>query len=74
MGAVYRVERDDGAYAQHAALKLIRAGTDSQAARDRFLRERQILARLRHPNIATLLDGGISGDGDPWFVMELVDS
>lgn len=73
MGAVYRVERDDGAYAQHAALKLIRAGTDSQAARERFLRERQILARLRHPNIATLLDGGISGDGDPWFVMELID-
>jgi len=73
MGAVYRVDRDDGAYTQHAALKLIRAGTDSQAARERFLRERQILARLRHPNIATLLDGGISGDGDPWFVMELVD-
>lgn len=73
MGAVYRVDRDDGAYTQHAALKLIRAGTDSQAARERFLRERQILARLRHPNIATLLDGGISGEGDPWFVMELVD-
>ncbi len=73
MGAVYRVDRDDGAYAQHAALKLIRAGTDSQSARERFLRERQILARLRHPNIATLLDGGITGDGDPWFVMELVD-
>lgn len=73
MGAVYRVDRDDGAYAQHAALKLIRAGTDSQAARERFLRERQILARLRHPNIATLLDGGISSEGDPWFVMELVD-
>ena len=73
MGAVYRVDRDDGAYVQHAALKLIRAGTDSQTARERFLRERQILARLRHPNIATLLDGGINGDGDPWFVMELVD-
>ena len=73
MGAVYRVDRDDGAYTQHAALKLIRAGTDSQAARERFLRERQILARLRHPNIATLLDGGISSEGDPWFVMELVD-
>lgn len=73
MGAVYRVDRDDGAYTQHAALKLISAGTDSQAARERFLRERQILARLRHPNIATLLDGGISSEGDPWFVMELVD-
>ncbi len=73
MGAVYRVERDDGAYAQHAALKLIRAGTDSVAARERFLRERQTLARLQHPHIATLLDGGVSTEGEPYFVMELVD-
>ncbi|RZA14481.1 MAG: hypothetical protein EOP93_18600, partial [Lysobacteraceae bacterium] len=60
MGAVYAVERSDGAYTQRAALKLIRASADSPAARERFLRERQILAGLRHPNIATLLDGGIS--------------
>ena len=73
MGAVYRVERDDGAYTQQAALKLIRAGTDSVAARERFLRERQTLARLQHPHIATLLDGGVSTEGDPYFVMELVD-
>ncbi len=73
MGAVYRVERDDGAYTQQAALKLIRASTDSQAARERFLRERQILAALRHPHIATLLDGGISPQGEPYFVMELID-
>ena len=73
MGTVYEVQRDDGAYAQRAALKLIRSAADSPAARDRFLRERQILARLQHPNIATLLDGGISADGEPWFVMELVD-
>src|SRR5690606_27663241 len=43
MGAVYAVERGDGAYAQQAALKLIRASADSAAARERFLRERQIL-------------------------------
>ena len=73
MGAVYAVERSDGAYAQRAALKLIRASADSAASRERFLRERQILARLQHPNIATLLDGGISADGEPYFVMELVD-
>ncbi|HWS25061.1 MAG TPA: serine/threonine protein kinase, partial [Xanthomonadales bacterium] len=60
MGAVYRVERSDGAYAQQAALKLIRTSADSPAARERFQRERQILAGLQHPNIATLLDGGIS--------------
>ena len=73
MGAVYAVERSDGAYAQTAALKLIHASADSAASRERFLRERQILARLQHPNIATLLDGGISADGEPYFVMELVD-
>jgi len=73
MGAVYAVERSDGAYAQRAALKLIRAAADSPAARERFLRERQLLAQLRHPNIATLLDGGFSDDGDPYFVMEYVD-
>ncbi len=73
MGAVYAVERSDGAYTQQAALKLIRTGADSPAARERFLRERQILAGLPHPNIATLLDGGISTDGEPYFVMERVD-
>ena len=73
MGAVCRVERSDGAYAQRAALKLIRTSADSPAARERFLRERQILAGLQHPNIATLLDGGISAEGEPYFVMELVD-
>ena len=73
MGAVYAVERSDGAYTQQAALKLIHASADTAAARERFLRERQILARLQHPNIATLLDGGINADAEPWFVMELVD-
>ena len=73
MGAVYAVERGDGAYRQQAALKLIRASADSPAARDRFLRERQILAQLQHPNIATLLDGGFSAEGEPYFVMERVD-
>lgn len=73
MGAVYSVERSDGAYAQRAALKLIRASANTPIARERFLRERQILAGLQHPNIATLLDGGFSTDGEPYFVMEQVD-
>jgi eukaryotic-like serine/threonine-protein kinase len=73
MGTVYAVQRSDGAYAQRAALKLIRTAADSPAARERFLRERQWLAQLRHPNIATLLDGGFSDEGDPYFVMEYVD-
>ena len=73
MGTVYRVERSDGSYRQQAALKLIRSASDSPAARERFLRERQTLARLKHPNIATLLDGGFAPDGDPYFVMEYID-
>ena len=72
MGAVYRVERNAGDYVQIAALKRIRVGLDTQAARQRFMRERQILARLRHENIASLVDGGLEGD-TPWFAMELVD-
>jgi serine/threonine-protein kinase len=73
MGNVYEVARADGAYAQRAALKLIRAAADSAVVRERFLRERQILAQLRHPGIATLLDGGFTDEGDPYFVMEYVE-
>lgn len=72
MGAVYRVERADGAYHQKAALKRIRMGLDSGDAQQRFLRERQILATLRHPNIARLIDGGVAGE-TPYFAMELVE-
>ncbi|MEO8379933.1 MAG: serine/threonine-protein kinase [Acidobacteriota bacterium] len=73
MGAVYEVLRDDGAFQQRAALKMIRADVDSEAGRRRFLDERQILAHLNHPNIARLLDGGESDDGIPYLVMEAVD-
>ena len=73
MGAVYRGERADGAFRQQAAIKLIRLGLDHPDLRRRFLRERQILASLKHPNIATLLDGGVAGNGAPYFAMELID-
>lgn len=72
MGAVYRGERVEGGFQQPAAIKLIRLGMDQPELRQRFLRERQILARLRHPNIATLLDGGVTDEGAPYFAMELV--
>ncbi len=72
MGAVYRVERVDGAYQHQAALKRIRIGLDSALARQRFLRERQILARLQHPHIAGVLDGGVDEHNAPYFVMPLV--
>lgn len=73
MGAVYRVARADGDYEHDAALKRIRIGLDSAPARERFLRERRILARLRHPGIAGLIDGGMDDAGAPYFVMTLVD-
>ena len=73
MGAVYLAERDDGAFEQRVALKLIKRGMDSDQVVARFRAERQILASLEHPNIARLLDGGASDDGQPFFVMEYID-
>ena len=72
MGVVWLAERADGQFRQRAALKLIKRGMDTDAVLARFLRERQILARLDHPNIAHLLDGGIAADGRPYFAMEYV--
>ncbi|MEP7346127.1 MAG: serine/threonine-protein kinase, partial [Gemmatimonadaceae bacterium] len=73
MGIVYLAERADGQFKQQVALKLIRHGMGSDEIHHRFLVERQILARLNHPNIARLLDGGLSADGRPYFAMEYVD-
>ncbi len=80
MGVVYLAERADGQFDQQVALKLIRQGGDFDAVVRRFLAERQILARLRHENIARLFDGGLaepaSGqpeDRQPYFIMELVE-
>ena len=55
------------------ALKLIKPGMDSRAVLQRFEQERQALALMDHPNIAKVLDGGITPNGQPFFVMELVD-
>ncbi len=73
MGEVYLAERADGHFEQRVALKLIRRGMDSREIIRRFLTERQILARLDHPGIARLLDGGSAEDGRPYFVMEHVE-
>ncbi|ABI76756.1 serine/threonine protein kinase [Hyphomonas neptunium ATCC 15444] len=68
MGTVYRVRRADGLYEQEAALKLMRPLAPEHLAL--FESERQFLARLEHPGIARLLDGGGGADGRPWMVME----
>lgn len=72
MGAVYEAVRDDEQFRQQVAIKVIKRGMDMDFARDRFLRERRILASLDHPHIARLLDGGATADGLPYFVMEFV--
>jgi len=73
MGAVYRASRDDAEYSQRVAIKLVRPASESRSALLRFRRERQILARLSHPNIARLLDGGSTPDGMPYLVMEFIE-
>lgn len=73
MGAVWLAERDDGQYRQQVAIKLIRLGMDSEHILRQFRRERALLARLQHPNIAQLIDGGIDERGRPWFAMEYID-
>ncbi|MFN8582337.1 MAG: serine/threonine-protein kinase [Gemmatimonadaceae bacterium] len=73
MGRVYVAERADGQYAHEVAVKMLKAERLGTEARARFLHERQILAQLDHPKIARLLDGGVTPEGLPYFVMELVD-
>ena len=70
---VFLAERDDGQFTQKVALKLLRPGYDSEIDQGRFRAERQILASLSHPNIGRLFDGGVTDDGLPFLVMELVE-
>ena len=72
MGSVFLAVREDD-YRKRVALKLVSWGTESQDVLDRFYVERQILAGLEHPGIARLLDGGTTGDGRPYLVMEYVE-
>jgi serine/threonine protein kinase len=73
MGSVYLAERSDGAFRRQVAVKLIRPGQGSALLIARFQQEREILASLDHPNIARLLDAGMTEEGLPYFVMELVE-
>src|SRR5690606_11505234 len=72
MGTVFPATRADGRVARRVAIKFLRRSVASDLALHRFREERQILARLNHPNIAALIDGGMTPDGQPYFVMEYV--
>ncbi len=73
MAVVYGAHRADGAFEQEVAVKVLGLGLLSLGTGDRFRREQQVLARLRHPQIATMLDGGVGDDGTPYLVMERID-
>jgi eukaryotic-like serine/threonine-protein kinase len=83
MATVYRAERVDAEFEQHVALKLLHLSGDAtpdgataaeQALKERLFRqERQILARLEHPGVARLIDGGRTPEGRAWLAMELID-
>lgn len=73
MGSVYLAERADGEVEQRVAIKLLRFRSQEAAFQDRFLQERQILARLNHPGIARLLDAGHTSDGQPYLAMDYID-
>ena len=73
MGEVWLAARAAGEYDQRAAVKLVRPGWRAAQLVPRFRHERQLLARLEHPNIARLLDGGLTEDGFPYLAMEFVD-
>ena len=71
MGRVFLAERADGQFDQRVALKLIQHGAPGVLRR--FVEERRILARLEHPGVARLVDGGVTDAGLPYFAMELVE-
>jgi serine/threonine-protein kinase len=73
MGVVWLAERADGAFEQHVAVKVLKRGMDTHAILRRFLQERRILARLHQPHIVRLVDGGMTADGRPFYVMDFVD-
>ena len=73
MGSVHLAQRKDGEVDLQVAVKLLRGTGTMLTFRDRFLKERQILASLNHPGITRLLDAGHTQSGQPYLVMEYVD-
>ncbi len=73
MAVVYLAERADGEFEQRVAIKLMKGSLDPDEVLPRFVLERRIVARLDHPHIARLVDGGTTEDGLPYFAMEYVE-
>ncbi|MCP5130006.1 MAG: serine/threonine protein kinase [Pseudomonadales bacterium] len=73
MGSVFRATRIGENFIQSGALKVINVGLETHELISRFTRERQLLARVEHPHIARLLDGGTTAEGLPWLAMEFIE-
>jgi len=73
MGTVWLARRSDGRFEGRAAVKFLNIGLLGQGGEARFKREGNILARLAHPNIAHLIDAGVSSAGQPYLVLEYVE-
>ena len=73
MGQVWLARRTDGLYEGRAAIKLMRLAAVEPEANERFAREGRLLGRLNHPNIAKLLDAGITPSGERYLVLEYVE-
>ncbi|MGQ0801793.1 MAG: protein kinase domain-containing protein [Pseudomarimonas sp.] len=73
MAEVYRAARDDGEFEFEVALKVVRSDRIRPELNALFAAERALLARLKHPNIIQIFDGGTTADGEAWFVMDLLD-
>jgi serine/threonine-protein kinase len=73
MGSVWLAERSDGRFERKAAVKFLSVALMGKGGEERFRREGAILARLSHPNIAELLDAGVSSAGQPYIVLEYVE-
>src|SRR6185369_15115861 len=73
MGTVWLASRSDGRFQGQVALKLLNAALVGRGGEERFKREGTILARLTHPDIARLIDAGVSTTGQPYLVLEYID-
>jgi serine/threonine-protein kinase len=73
MGTVWLAERNDGRFQRKAAVKFLSIGLVGHSGEERFKQEGAILARLANPNIAELLDAGVTGGGQPYLILEYVE-
>ncbi len=73
MANVYLCERNDGQFEQKVAIKILNVKGNNEFLQKKFRQEQRILAKINHPNIATLFDGGITDDGFPYIIMEYIE-